>query len=382
MNNLYLLLYIALPLILLVGSKFKFISWNEEFMSVSQTKMIQGFMAILIMFHHLSQKTCAPWLMPIYIVHGLDPFVEIGYLVVGVFLFCSGYGLLKSFKTKENYLKGFGKRRILPLLISYFLINIIFIVVRLWRKQKIVGLALWLGTISSYSMPNPNGWYVIAALIFYVAFYLCFKFIKNERIAIISVCGVVFLYCLLCSMLDHNGTWFQGEWWYNSAFCFCFGMLFAKNEDKLITGAKKHYVRYLIMAVVGLVVAFILAKLAADNVSYYAENFDPSHKVLRRWICLILQTNAAMMFVITVLLISMKLRLNNIVLKFMGTITLEFYLIHGLFIEFFGYSFMDMGPSVHYIKNVFFFTLVVAACSLVSAIIISRLNKLIMRSIK
>ncbi len=61
--------------------------WNEEWLSLGQAKMLQGFMAVLIMFHHMAQKTCAPWHAQRFIVHGLDPVVPMGCLLGGVFLF-------------------------------------------------------------------------------------------------------------------------------------------------------------------------------------------------------------------------------------------------------------------------------------------------------
>ena len=96
-------------------------------MSLSQTKELQGFTAVCIVFHHLGQKTCAPWLNPKYIVHGLDFFVPIGYLLVAVFLFCSGYGMYKSYHTKENYLEGFFARRFMPLILAFLTTECMFL---------------------------------------------------------------------------------------------------------------------------------------------------------------------------------------------------------------------------------------------------------------
>ena len=78
--------------------------WNEAYTSLGQSKVLQGVTALGIALHHLAQKTCAPWNPQQYAVHGLDPFLQLGYLFVGVFLFCSGLGLYKSFKTKPDYL--------------------------------------------------------------------------------------------------------------------------------------------------------------------------------------------------------------------------------------------------------------------------------------
>lgn len=59
----------------------------------------------------------------------------------------------------------------------------------------------------------------------------------------------------------------------------------------------------------------------------------------------------------------------------MGTITLEFYLIHGVFVELFGYSFIDIAPSLYYIRNVALMILVVAIPSIPAALFVKKLDK-------
>ena len=49
--------------------------WNEDVLSFAQTKSFLGFCALIIILHHCSQRTCAPWLPEFRIVHGLDDFV-------------------------------------------------------------------------------------------------------------------------------------------------------------------------------------------------------------------------------------------------------------------------------------------------------------------
>ena len=101
---------------------------------------------------------------------------------------------------------------------------------------------------------------------------------------------------------------------------------------------------------------FFKLSLTAKNVySYYGE-YDPrlSHLMVvrNRWICLAAEMLASAGFAFCALLLNMKLKIGNRVLEFMGTITLEFYLIHGLFLEFFSYQFCDVVPSITRIKNV------------------------------
>lgn len=57
MQYLVYLIYPAMLLLLLRGAKFsKNNEWNEGFLSLYQTKCIQGFTAICIMLHHIGQE--------------------------------------------------------------------------------------------------------------------------------------------------------------------------------------------------------------------------------------------------------------------------------------------------------------------------------------
>jgi peptidoglycan/LPS O-acetylase OafA/YrhL len=100
------LVYFSLGLLIFFGARSTGKGvWNEEYTSLKQTKILEGITALGIALHHMAQKTCAPWLQRSYIVNGLDFFIPMGYMFVAVFLFCSGLGLYKSFKTKPDYLK-------------------------------------------------------------------------------------------------------------------------------------------------------------------------------------------------------------------------------------------------------------------------------------
>ena len=130
-----ILWYIFLVAILFGGVKLcKNKTWNEENMSFNQTKCYLGFCAVIIAFHHISQATCASWLNPKYIRHGLDIFVTAGYPMVAMFLFCSGYGLYKSAKSKPDFFKRFIPVRIIPILIPTLLTMLVYIFFRYWRK--------------------------------------------------------------------------------------------------------------------------------------------------------------------------------------------------------------------------------------------------------
>ncbi len=337
------LVYIYYPLLILLilwGCKwFHKGSWNEEVLSLKQTKALQGFCAVCIMLHHISQKTCAPWLPSEVITHGLDLFVPIGYLLVGIFLFCSGFGLYKSYMEKPDYLQGFLGRRCLFPILTLILTTFAMVCVRthLGEQITISGPFRLTGPI----MVNGYSWFVYTLLIFYTLFYLAFKYCRSEKSATALVLMGVLLYILFCDW------WAYGTWWYNSALLFVVGMFFARHETGFIRHMRKYYKCYLPLILIATCILFALGE--------YTQNA-------------FVQMPAACAFIFLLVLLGMKIRVGNKALTLLGSITLEFYLLHSVFLQFFGYNETVYNPTQ--IKNVALLVLVVFLCTFLTAYVV------------
>ena len=366
------LIYIVYPILLVVlfwGAKlyYKAGTFNEEAFSLRQMKAIQGFVALLIMFHHCGQKTSASWIDKKFYIGGLDLFVEIGFVLVTFFTFCSGYGLYKSFKTKPDYLnKSFILKRILPVLALGYIVTWLYLPFRYLLGEKISGKQLFY-YLSGIKLCNPNGWYVFIIAIFYLCFFLAFKFIRNEKIALSVVFLFTVAYQLVCTTINHNDWWITGEWWFNSIHLFVVGIFFAMFEDKIVPHIRKYYIIYLIAGVILVFAGHKFWEYARGAFSYYGENWKAPDTVLRRRITLAGDIWFSSSVVFLSFLLSMKVRIGNKFLAFMGKITLEFYLIHGLFVELFCFAFIGQLKSLYYIKNQLLFVAVVFVLGLAGA---------------
>ena len=362
------------------GSKrFKKDEWNEEAFSLRQMKAIQGFATLCIMLHHCGQKVSASWIDKRFYKPGLDFFVPIGYILVTFFTFSSGYGLYKSFKTKENYLKNhFILKRIVPIVVLGYVINLIFLAVRYALGERITGEKL-LWYLTGAKLCNPNSWYVYIIPLFYLCFYFAFRYIKSEKKALTVVLIFTIAYQLLGASIDHNDWIMRGEWWYNSIHLFVVGIFFARHEEKIVGHIKKHHALYVILGIVSILAFTVFSEFCKSFFSYYGENWDASFKVSRRVICLISEILVSSSVVFTAYVTGLKLRIGNRFLAFMGAITLQFYLIHGLFVEMFCFAFEGKYKSLYYIKNPALFVLVVFALGLPSAVILKKAEDLIKR---
>ena len=332
-------------------------------MSKKKSKYVLGVFAILIMMHHLSQKTSASWLPSTVRRPGLELFVPIGYLLVAFFFFCSGYGLIKSVRTKEDYMKGFLIRRLNRILFVFIITQIIYLVFR--TLYSVIELPL-----------NPYNWFIYTIVILYIGFYLFYR--KENKYSFILMSVWLLGYSIICYLLV------KGNWWINASPAFLVGIFMADHEEvgEAENKKSKKTVKIIISAVI-FVVCFVITELA--NKIYLLLNMK-NYGIINLMIVLLqIIGSSAFCLAIYYILAGMKeekerynLPLPQLVLSFFGGMTLEFYLIHGLFVQLFSHHFMnDSTPPVCYIKNVFLYVIVVFALSTVSAFAIKKFEDLI-----
>ena len=364
------LFYFLLALVLFFGAKSTGRGqWNEEYTSLKQTKILQGITALGIALHHMAQKTCAPWHPTAFTVHGLDVFVPVGYLFVAVFLFCSGLGLYKSFKTKPDYLKGFFRRRILPIIIAFYLSEFIYTGIRLIMGER-MNLITILWYLSGLHMANFNAWYAVVIVFFYLAFGAAFRFCRHEGTAIFWIFVFTLAYTVLGAFIDHqNDWWMRGEWWYNSIFLFPLGLLFGKFEKQVTRFLRKGYWFWLLLSFAGIFLLFQQSEWLNNTVWGYYGEYGDRLKVQHRLMSAGGQWVVSLFYVAFCFLLMMKVRLGNKVLAWLGGVTLEFYLMHGVFVELFGFNFLDIAKSAYYIRKVPLYIAAVLASSVIATLL-------------
>ena len=319
--------------------------FNDECMGLNQTKAILGLFSIFIVLHHIAQKPAS------FDLAFFAPFRYSGYLFVSFFFFCSGYGLYKSFSSKQDYLKGFFGKRFLPLLITFFITDIIFQMARSSR-------------VYSTFPANPYSWFVFVIMVLYAAFYFCFKLVKKNQPLVLLCCVIAGI--IICALLTME------TYIYNSMLAFPVGILFAQKQEKLTESIKKRYVPFLIISII---VSAVLIFFAAQDLRLYkiaCRFYSPEaidYLVIKN-IQTVLQIFSSLAFCVFIVLLSMKICLENKVLNFFGSMTLEIYLVHVLFVELFTEKFTGSGKPLYYIQNQLLYTLVVLALTIPLAFLI------------
>lgn len=274
----------------------------KEGLSRDHCNRLKGLMAVMIVFHHTAQSTAGGELF--------HPFRHFGYLIVAEFFFLSGYGLMKQYVQKKDYLDGYLNKRLSAVCIPYAgVVALYWLCSRAYRGSWYTPGEVLRSLVNGKPVAA-NSWYVLVCILLYVLFYLLARLLGSRRLA---MAGAAALWCcgwiVLCRTLDY------GIHWYLSTFAFVLGMLWALAEEKGRPVLERCYWPLLAAVSAGLFPTFRL--------TYYSD----------AELCFGIVSSS--LFVVWVLLLTMRVELRSGLLDRVGTVSFELYMIHGLFMRLF-----------------------------------------------
>ena len=291
---------------------------NNDVLDKHNSNKIKGLLAILIIIHHLSIYIKDTILFKVFTIAGV--------IAVSAFFFYSGYGLMTSYLKKENYLKDFLNKRIMKIVIPYIIAIIFTILAYLLTRQ--LSLRKIFNSLVEGEPVVRFSWYVLAIIILYVVFYLSAKFLKKKKMINIAVFGGTILYCIVVNnILGFN------NWWVNSCFAFFIGIYWASYKEKyaITLKDKNKIIRYAIMlsiilfAIIG--IQFLTSGYAIMDI---INDTDLADDIMREPIPVINMNIICIALLFVLFTILEKMRLNDKVFTFLGNISFEIYLYHGL----------------------------------------------------
>ena len=286
---------------------------NNNYLNVKSTNGLKGFLALGIVFHHLSQ----------WVTTGVEfsNFNYMGTYIVSAFFFLSGYGLYIQNERKEGYLDNFLVKRLSRILIPFIFISSIYLIYRSINGQALTA-SFFMSLFKKGSTVIYNGWFVDIIILMYVFFYISFKIFSNRTVAILVNTLLIGGYIILAIKLGY------GFWWYNSSLPFVLGLLWAKHKKYIDEVLNKYYFIVLV-CITGLLFIshqydIVYKKLhLVDSYSYaFLANIDN------------------VIFTIFFILIVRKIDFSNKYLLFLGRVSFELYMIHGLVMSIFGKYFV------------------------------------------
>ena len=322
---------------------------NKEYLNVKSTSGLRRFLALGIIFHHISPlvKTGEEF----------SNFSYMGTYIVSIFFFLSAYGLYVQNESRENYLDNFLVKRLSKIIVPFFIISLIYMFYRFVNGQ-LIDLNFFINLFKQGSTIIYNGWFVDIIILMYIFFYLSFKFFQNKFLSIVF--NTIFIICYICLAIKLGYNF----WWYNSVLAFAIGLIWAKNQNKIDRFLEKYYFIVIVLVTVLLFVSHrydILLKYLhiEDSYSYaLAANLDN------------------IIFTIYFIIVFLKkINFSNVYLNLIGRISFELYMIHGLVISMLAKIFVSSRV------NDVLFTLFVLIISLILAWIVNKIDKRIIQKV-
>lgn len=279
---------------------------GTDYLSKENTACLKGLCAVGVLVHHLYQYSRL--VQNIYLGALLQ---ALGFLMVALFFFLSGYGLQVSFqRDPDTYLKGFMRQRVVP----YYLIIVILIAIYSFAVILIESGIDYILVIRSFFFSETivaNGWYLQVQLLLYFAFYGINRLWKSSRIKKIVLFACLLVYALVLMAKDFGPTRYVGT------FAFLIGIIWAENKKRIDVhlNNKPNTVIIYALAFASFVVFFLLWGLTDGYISIFFQMICES------------------LFVVCIILCLRFIPINCFVTRFLGRISLGIYVVQGIFLK-------------------------------------------------
>lgn len=300
---------VALSLcILIAGAKGKKPELGEnDFMLPDNMLPVRGAMAMVVLLHHFSG-----YYKPAYF---LMPFQHVGYLLVAMFFFLSGYGVCAGFLRRSGYLQSFWKKRFISLYLPYLVSILIYGAVDSFVYQKGTFFARIIPSLVGIHSISPLGWYVGALMLMYAVFYAS-AMQKNQRmrkLVFMALFGLVYM-----------GLWLLpiDEVWTRSLIGFPIGLVYCSRRAEISQYYQAKRIPFL-----GLAIVCLLTGMGAKL--YGQIQGVPLIKLIGNMV-------SCAAFVVLACDCLSRVRVSNAVLRVMGGVSLEIYLYHRMVLDFLG----------------------------------------------
>ena len=223
-------------------------------------------------------------------------------LVVVMFLFYSGYGVGESFKTKgDAYVQAMPRHRFLGTLVNFDVAVIVFIVVGLLLGTSFT-LRQCLLSLTGWDDVGNSNWYIFVILLCYLMHYIALRLPVSKpsyRVALL------FALCAGCLL---GLSFFKGNYWFSTILCYPLGFMYSTYKDSI----EKHFKKAYWINALAVVVLFVLIFKLFHNCT--ADRFQIGYNVV------------SMLFAILVVVLTLKVRINNQPLRWVGTHLFPIYI--------------------------------------------------------
>ena len=279
---------------------------GEDYLSRKTTTAVKGIFVPMVFFSHFGSYAVMKGNWADVLFKSVNR--RIGQLMVVMFLFYSGYGIMRRLMwDREGYLRDFPRKRLFitwlrfALCVAAFIfLDLILGTLREYRPREIL-----LAFTGWTSVGNSN-WFMFVILALYILVYCVFRLLRQD----LRACLIVFSVCAAgLTLLLSLG---RESWWWNTLLTFPLGMWYGflreEIDKRLLTGKRCPPA------------LFVMAPLTAAL--YWGQTVTGGGSVV--------YILCAMAFALLVVTVTVLLHVGNRVLTFFGTHVFSFYMLQRL----------------------------------------------------
>lgn len=296
--------YILLLMLCVSRMTYRHSGFNTEFMEKHQCNVVKGIGIFLVFWGHMQGYLVAAGYYNVpHFGDSIFRFVDkyfIDQLMVVMFLFYSGYGVMERVKVSGvEYVQSMPKRRILRTLVNFDIAVLAFAILGLFLGNEI-SVKRILPALTGWTSLGNSNWYVFVIILCYVIMYVSFHpkcFWSTNRFSFMMLFFLMSVTMLVLMFVKKDSPW-----WYNKLMVFPFGVLWSVSKEKLLPYIKKHYFQVVTCTIFAFALTYLIPW--AEHQFYISDAFRYNVR--------------SCLFAASVVLILMKVKMQNSVLEWLG----------------------------------------------------------------
>lgn len=212
--------------------------FHPNYIDKPQCNAVKGFFILLVFLSHFSSYLKVEDRM---LIDSLYFFFKdsAGQLIVSLFLFYSGYGVMKSLIVKGRvYVDHMPRKRLLTTVLNFDIAVLSFALLSVIASKKVDMSLLGLSMLGWRSVGNSN-WYIFVIVMCYCITWVSARMTDCIRLkflllmsTLVFACG-----CLLSAV--------KPIYWYDTIMCYVLGMWYSRFEISMIRVLQRNYLRVL-----------------------------------------------------------------------------------------------------------------------------------------
>ena len=276
----------------------RFSRFHEDYCAKEPTTAVKGVLALIILTSHIRGYVL---LQPTAVNHLFHAFfLYLDQAMVAMYFFYSGYGICQSVKYKKDYRDRFLKNRFLKTLLHFDLAVLLFVIASFLPPSTPFPLKNYLLCWTGWENVGNSNWFMFAILALYLIAFAA-MWIRGGWMALKVLIPTAILWVIL--FFTHMGQ----HWWYDTLLTFPLGMLFAEVKPRVDQTLRKPLFWWI--SFIGLAVAYVgMHHLIGTD----------------KW------GIVSCLFCLLVVVGSMKVRIGNPVLKWLGVNAFAIYILQRL----------------------------------------------------